>query len=166
MLKMILLLGALAFIAAIPVQQATTEKKEKYLENGVFVGGYHQPALTLLGIRHSYRVDLGLERFVVDVVNEGDSPAKRPGFFHISIQNEKKRVLIDLQNIRELKMSETQFSKLLQKSKFFSKAAFYFDKRTHDLTIEMFLKDRTSIEVFELTSPGKPGRIVLDAKAP
>ena len=153
-------------MAAIPVQHATTEKKNRYMELGVFVGGHSQPKLILLNVRHSLTGN-GQERIVLDM-GEGleERPVDRPGFFHISIQKNPRRVVIDLENTEKAKVTAQQVTRLLKKSPYFSKADFYSDHRSKNLTIELSLKNRAQIEVFELVSIGKSGRIVIDAKRP
>src|SRR5947208_630414 len=115
----VLLIGTFA-AAAIPVQQASTEKKERYLDSGVFVGGFDQGVLTLLNVRHSFQKNI--ERIVFDLGRDDKRSVERPGFFHIAIQKKPSRVIIDLQNVSKSKVSESQITQILRKAHFFSKA--------------------------------------------
>jgi hypothetical protein len=160
-----LISGAMA-IAAIPVQHATTEKKNRYMELGVFVGGHSQQRLTLLNFRHSLS-EGSQERLVLDMGDGAEGrPVDRAGFFHVSIQKSPRRVVIDLENTEKSNVTAQQVTRALRKSPYFAKAEFFFDHRSKNLTIELPLKSRAQIEVFELVSIGKPGRIVIDAKRP
>jgi hypothetical protein len=119
----------------------------------------------LLNIRHNIQSS-GLERFVFDVGSDKpENSAGRPGFFHITIQKSPRRVVVDLEDIDQTKFGAEQFSHLIEKSPHFSKVSFYYDAKFKNLTIEMPLKEPAKIEVFELVTVGKPGRIVLDAQA-
>ena len=40
----------------------------------------------------------------------------------------------------------------------------YYDEINRNLTIEMTLRKKAQVEVFELVSAGKAGRIVIDVK--
>jgi hypothetical protein len=152
-------------IGAIPVQHATSEKKNRYMELGVFVGGHSQPKLILLNVRHNLEAN-GQERLVLDMGGDDDAPVDRPGFFHVSIQKTPRRVVIDLENTEKFRVTAQQVTRLLSKSPFFTRAEFYADHQSKNLTIELPLKTRAQIEVFELVSIGKPGRIVIDVKRP
>ena len=130
------------------------------------MGGYGEGDVTLVNVRHSFEKSTKVERLVLDL-SRGTSGkgVERPGFFHIAIQKNPPRVVIDLQNVTRSKVNEQQVTTVLRKAHFFSKALFYEDQRSKDLTIELPMKSRAKIEVFELVVPGKPGRIVLDTKA-
>ena len=164
-------------LAAIPVRQAGSEKLSRYLDAGVFIGGHEQGPINLLNVRYNISAWLSagsgaghnagdkVERLVFDV--GGDKPEQssgRPGFFHITVQKSPRRVVVDLEDIAQTRVTAEQLTKLIEKSPHLSKVKFYYDSRFKNLTIEMPLKVAAKIEVFELASVGKPGRIVLDLK--
>ena len=155
---------SIAAIAAVPVRQAAGEKKNVYLESGVFVGGRDRGPLTLENVRHSVQTSTGLERVVFDVASAASDSVGRPGFFHIAIQKKPRRVVIDLQDVNGAKLNAPQVTRVLQSSPYFSKAVYYFDRAHQALTIELPLKTDAEIEVFELASSDKPGRIVMDIR--
>src|ERR1700691_5968970 len=89
---------------AIPVRQAGSEKQNHYIESGVFVGGHDHGFLSLLDVRHNLKNDL--ERLVFDVGQKASSDAmERPGFFHIALQRQPTRIVIDLENVIYAKVS-------------------------------------------------------------
>ena len=155
--------------ASIPVEQAATEKKDHYLKEGVFVGGFDQGAMILANVRHSYTPENHMERLVLDLAPE-NSPGhlQRPGFFHVAIQGKGRavgdRLVIDLANCKEAKVTAQQVSKVLSQSHFFASAIFTFDEESSNLTIEVPIKTPAEFEIFELASDKKPGRIVIDVK--
>jgi hypothetical protein len=157
-------LGCFA-LAAIPVQQVTSEKRNTYLDSGVFVGGHDQGPVSLLNFRQSVDKNSGVERVVLDIAEfDGVKPALRPGFFHVAIQKNQKRVVIDLENTVPSKINGQLIGRYLQRSKYFSSGTMYYDEINKNLTIEMSLKKKAQIEVFELVSAGRAGRIVIDVK--
>jgi hypothetical protein len=155
---------SMSAVASVPVRQAAGEKKDIYLDSGVFVGGRDRGPLQLENVRHSVQKSSGLERVVFDVGTAAAHDAGRPGFFHIAIQKKPRRVVIDLQDISGARISAAQVSKVLQTSPYFSKAFYYGDRANHSLTIELPMKTNAEIEVFELVSTDKPGRIVMDVR--
>jgi hypothetical protein len=167
LLLFLLLLPNVKARAAIPVRQAGAEKHDRYLDAGVFVGGHDQGPMNLLNVRHSIQGAEKMERLVFDMGQDSnDSISGRPGFFHISVQKNPRRVVIDFEDLSHSRVTAEQMSKLLEKSPHFSKVRFYADSKYRNLTIEMPLKEPAKIEVFELVGQGKPGRIVLDVKGP
>ena len=147
--------------AAIPVHQANGEKQNQYIDNGVFVGGRDHGPLTLLNVRHSLKGKI--ERLVFDLGQKGVvGGVERPGFFHISIQTKPQRIVIDLENVTNTKVTAQQISHLFSKSPYLSKISLFEDSFHQNMTIELPLKSPAQMEVFELVTAGKPGRIVLD----
>ncbi|MBK9294601.1 MAG: hypothetical protein IPM57_09170 [Oligoflexia bacterium] len=151
--------------AAIPIQQAASEKLNRYIEKGVFVGGYDNGVQVLNSLRSNYNKDSKIERVVLDLSSfHKNLAAKRPGFFHISVQKNKKRILISLENIIENKLNDEKLSKVLNKSEFIESGRIFFDDTNKNLTLELKLAKLAQVEVFELSRVKKNGRIVLDLK--
>ncbi len=149
--------------AAIPVHQAGSEKKDQYLDLGVFVGGRAHGPLALLNFRHS--LTPRFERLVFDLgLTNTPAGVERPGFFHIAIQDKPKRIVVDLEDVTESKINPSQMAKLFVKSPFFNRVNFVSDPVHKNFTLEFPLKASAQIEVFELVTPGKPGRIVMDVR--
>ncbi len=160
-------LVAFKVCGAIPIQQSAFEKKNRYIEHGVFIGGYDRGAQSLAGIRENFDKESKIERIVLDVTPPGPTlHAGRPGFFHVSVQKAPKRVLIDLQNVSGGKYSEERIKKVFEKSKYFFPPKIYTDTLTKNLTLELPMKEQGKVEVFELAGVDQPGRIVIDVKGP
>lgn len=165
MLKYLVTLSILCSIsaaAAIPVHQASGQKQNQYIDSGVFVGGHDHGPLTLLNVRHSLKGKI--ERLVFDL---GQQPSnmdgvERPGFFHISIQTKPQRIVIDLENVTNSKVTAQQISRLFSKSPYLSKVSLFEDSFHQNMTLELPLKIAAQMEAFELVTAGKPGRIVVD----
>jgi hypothetical protein len=163
MKKLFLFAISTALLAAVPVHQAGTEKQDKYVSDGVLVGGRDHGLLTLFNVRHS--ITPKFERLVFDLGDRTkDGGVERPGFFHVSIQYALKRIIIDLENVSESAVTSEQIATLFKKSNTFSKVSMVSDSLHKNLTIELPLKKKSEVEVFELVTPGKPGRIVMDTR--
>jgi hypothetical protein len=159
----VLALFSMECLSAVPVNQAGTEKQNKYISDGVFVGGRDHGLLTLFNVRHSLTPKF--ERLVFDLGDKGKTDGvERPGFFHISVQYSLKRIVIDLENVAESEVNSEQVAKLFKNSTTFSKVSMVSDSLHKNLTIELPLKKKSEVEVFELVTPGKPGRIVMDTR--
>lgn len=147
--------------AAIPVHQASGQKQNQYIDSGVFVGGHDHGPLTLLNVRHSLKGKI--ERLVFDLGGQtADDGVERPGFFHITIQSKPQRIVVDLENVTNSKVTAQQISRLFSKSPYLSKISIFEDPFHQDMTIELPLKVAAQMEAFELVTAGKPGRIVVD----
>jgi hypothetical protein len=148
---------------AIPVRQAGSEKQNHYIESGVFVGGHDHGFLSLLNVRHNLKNEM--ERLVFDVGQKTTTDAmERPGFFHIALQKQPNRIVLDLENVIYSKVTAEQILGLLKKSPYVTHVNLYQDSIHKNLTLEILLKKAVQMEVFELVTPGKPGRIVMDIK--
>jgi hypothetical protein len=170
-LVLIFLYFACNAMAAIPIEQAGTVKKNHYLKEGVFVGGFDQGEVRLLDVRHSYDTHLKMERLVFDTtpiakVKKNGENINRPGFFHVAIRSGESgsKLVLDLSHCTQPQVTASQVMKLFSRSRFFSSAQFAQDSETKSLTIELLTKSPAEFEVFELASESKPGRIVIDAK--
>lgn len=126
------------------------------------MGGFHQPDLNLLGIRFGIQQPLKSERLVIEVGSETPVEAARPGFFHASLQTSPRRLIVDLQEVRGNKVNLSELRKQISKSNFISEVRVFHDKRVPDMTLEFLLSKSVKFEVFELSSTGKPGRLVVD----
>ena len=143
--------------ASIPIQQVAPEKKSYYMSEGVFVGGHTQENLTLFNVRQSRQKHFE-ERLVFDIGNT------RPGFFHISIQKNLHRLVIDLENTVDSKVTASRLKEIFRKSRIFKTPHLFQDTLTKSVTIEIPLKREVQVEVFELAGFKMPGRIVVDVK--
>ncbi|CAM6001616.1 unnamed protein product [Sphagnum balticum] len=107
--SLILTLGfaALSF-GAIPVRQAANEKQNHYLDSGVFVGGADHGAVSLLNVRHNLK---DVERIVLDTGPKVEDPnIDRPTFFHAAIQESPRRIVVDLENVTDSKVTADQIA--------------------------------------------------------
>ena len=79
--------------ASIPIQQSAFEKKNRYIDKGVFIGGYDRGIQELLGVRESFDKNSLIERLVLDIAPKAKIlGTERPGFFHVSIQKNQKSI--------------------------------------------------------------------------
>ena len=157
-----------SLFAAIPIQQSAFEKKNHYVDSGVIIGGFDRGIQELLNVRGHFDKDSRVERLVLDMAPPAKGSGRvlateRPGFFHVSVQKDKKRILVDLQNVLD-KTSEEKIKRAIKNSPYISDAKIYQDSITKNLTLELSTKQAVRVEVFELAGVGQPGRLVIDVK--
>lgn len=131
------------------IWKVSPRKKSIYFEKGVFHFPGHANPARLNAVRHSYTQRLGYERVVLDF-NTPNLP-KVYGF----IDRSQNKVYVNLIGT-QLKPSVGSFGK----SKFVKSLNFYPIDNTA-LSLELALKNPSSVDVFYLENPG---RLVLDIR--
>jgi hypothetical protein len=158
--------------ASLPIHRAGADKKSNYITSGVFVGGRDQGKASMVALRHGISSELGIERLVIDTAAlEKTGSARplnvpgRPGFFHVSVQENPRRLLIELEGVVKTQVSPRKLLTETKKSEFLGAPVLFVDSINQSTTIEIPMTKKAQVEVFELANPEKPGRIVIDIKS-
>jgi hypothetical protein len=153
--------------AAIPYKQAGPNKKNVYIDHGVFTGGALKETASFLGIRRFLAKETGIDRWILDLGDIHGEPLKdRPAYFHIAVDRDQKRIVIDLQNVARSKLDREQLASIMARSPYVRDVQLRVDgaKRVTHLTINM--KQAVEVEAFELPVRERGGRIALDVRPP
>jgi hypothetical protein len=149
--------------AATPFKRSLTQKKNSYMKDGVFIGGKAGNGTTLLGVRRAFSNKAHLERVIVDVAdNEGKAPGAALGYFQASVDAKQNRVILDLAQLKQSRVSEQKIKDMFKASPFVASVEFTLDPEDKAGTMVLNLKRPMQLEVFELLDGHKPGRIVMD----
>lgn len=131
------------------IRKLSGRKKSIYLDQGIFHSGDAKTQARLKAVRHSFSKRNGYERLVMDF--DGKLTPKIYGY----ISKNQKKIYMDLFNTN-INPQIGSFGK----SKFVN--ALNFFKFSDDSTsVEINLKKVASVDIFNLTNPG---RIVIDIK--
>lgn len=157
------LVGTQAATAASSFKRTLTEKKNRYVTNGVFVGGKASDGVSLLGVRKAFSAKANLERVIVDLGDRRAQPSgKNISYYQVSLDSSKKRVVLDLAQLTTSNISEAQLKQTFKKSPYVSSAELTLDPEDKAATMVLNLKRPMKLEVFELLAKGKPSRVVMD----
>jgi hypothetical protein len=154
--------------AAVPSQQALfvqtlSAKKNRYVTDGVFTGGKAGTGATVLGVRRTFSAKAQIERVIVDLGNkDGKADQSQTGYFQVSMDAGNNRVVLDLTQLKMAKVTEQQLKSVFKKSAYVSATEFTLDPEDKTGSMVFRLKRPMKLEVFQLRTPGKPSRVVLD----
>jgi hypothetical protein len=88
------------------------------VESGVLVGGQSGVEFSLIGIRSETAPEISGERMIFDYGNRQGAPQNgEPGFFHVAIDQNAKRAVIDLAQIRSTTIDPQKLKQILGASK-------------------------------------------------
>jgi hypothetical protein len=162
---LVLLLKSPPAYAAIERTKAGSLKLHQYIQNGVVIGGEAGTAFTLLKVRHLPAPKDKLERLFLDFGDAGGAPLrKRVGFYQVQLDADSKRLVIDLSQMSASGVTVQSLRQTLAKSQYVQNARILFDPSDSTITIQLDLKKRVQLEVFELPGQDKASRIAIDLK--
>lgn len=149
--------------AASPFKNSLAQKKNSYLEDGVFVGGKAGSGVSVLDVRHSFSAKMQIERLIVDLGNGDGKPlGKDISYFQASVDAKQNRIVLDLAQLHASQVSEQKIQALLKKSPYVASAEFTLDPEDKAGSLVLHLKRPMRLEVFKLLDSKKPARVVLD----
>jgi hypothetical protein len=159
-----LVAGAPAFGLSI-YNKALDVKANHYITQGVVLGGEAGPGFTLLNIRRQNSPKLGLERVILDIGSRDGKPLlKKLGYFHVSVEQNPARVVIDLMQTSQSRVNEAALARMFSKSPFVKTVQMVMEPEDGSAKIVLNTRMPVAAEVFRLTSEKKPSRIVVDLK--
>ena len=164
LLVLTMLTAESAFAASI-YKKALDTKKDQYLTSGVVIGGQAGAGFTLLNVRREHSQKLSMERIIFDLGDRAGQPLlKRLGYFHISVEKNPSRIVIDLSQVARSRVSEMDLVKLFSKSPFVAKVEMSMEPEDSAAKIVLNTKTPIAAEIFEMPSNKKASRIVIDLK--
>lgn len=151
--------------AASPFKKSLTKKTGKYISEGVIIGGRVGRGYTLLNVRRSFSKKKKVERVVLDI---GDLKGKpilgEVNYFHVSVDRDLSRVVVDLSQVSRSGVDQAKLLKMFRKSPMVKTAEITYDPEDVSTNLILKMKRPTNVEVFQLSEPNAPGRIVIDMK--
>ncbi|MGE0529099.1 MAG: hypothetical protein AB7G93_17890 [Bdellovibrionales bacterium] len=156
--------GGVSGWAATAYKQSLHTKEGVYLEDGVFTGGHAGgKGISLLTVKRGFSAKTQLERVVIELGDSELRPlGKKMGYFQVSMDAQKRRLVLDLSQLRLSRISERQVRHLFRSSPHVASVDFTLDPEDKAGTLVLNLKKPMRLEVFQLTGDKKNGRIVMD----
>jgi hypothetical protein len=151
--------------AAIDRVMAGDMKRHQYVHNGVIVGGESGKSFTLLDVRRLLSAKDKIERIFLDLGDERGQPLiLKISYFQVGVEKDLSRVVIELSQMSASAVDAKKMSKVFLNSPYVKAATIQYDPIDASLSIQLNLKKKMMVEAFQLISPDKAGRIVVDLK--
>jgi hypothetical protein len=164
---LILVLPVIA-TAAVDRRLAANQKLNHYLQYGTIIGG-ETPAgshgYSLLDMRRIFAAKDHIERILIDFGDGEGKPLKgKLGYYHVSIEKGQTRIVIDLAQMLGSNINQDKIRQIFQASPYVKEARINYDPVDSNITVQLILKKKVLLEVFQLPSKNKASRVVLDLK--
>jgi len=155
--------------AAVDRRLAANQKLNHYLQYGTVIGG-ETPAgshgFSLLDVRRIFAAKDHIERILLDFGDDQGKPLKgKLGYYHVSIEKGQTRVVVDLAQMLGSNINQDRIRQIFQASPLVKEARINYDPVDSNITLQLLLKKKVMLEVFQLPSKDKASRVVLDLKA-
>lgn len=166
LLALVLFMGVIvkAAIPTQPLQKVYTD--DKLLKNfGVVRGGVAGKGFSILALRSSHTKDKKIERLVLDIgnasllKNEG-----KVGYYNIELKQKPNRLIIDLSQTLNAKVTQKEINSLVAKSDFFNKGQLLFDSQSRSLSLVLDLKQHAEIKIQDVDGYTDTSKLVIDFK--
>ena len=152
-------------LAASIYKRALDTKTDQYITQGVVIGGNSGAGFTLLNVRRESSSKLALERVILDIGDRDGKPLlNKLGYFHVSVEQNPSRVVIDLSQVNRSAVSEAGISRIFSKSPFVKTVEMMMEPEDNSAKLVLNTKVPVAAEIFKLPSASKASRIVIDIK--
>lgn len=152
-------------VGASKYKKSLDKKIGSYISQGTFIGGRVGKGFTLLNVRRSLSKKHRMERVILDIGNFKGKPAiGEINYYHVAIERKPARVTIDLNQVARSGVDQEKMVGIFKRSAFVKSSEITFDPEDQTTTLVLNLKRPTMVEVFKVSSPNTPSRIVLDMK--
>jgi hypothetical protein len=168
LIQVLIVTAATVTFAAVDRRWATNQKTNHYLQYGTIIGGETGRGSTgysLLDVRRIFAAKEKIERVLIDFGDGDGKPLRgQPGYYHVSIEKDQMRVVIDLSQMLGSKINQEKVRDIFRGSPLVQEARINYDPVDSNITLQLLLKKKVLLEVFQLPSKDKPSRVVIDLK--
>jgi hypothetical protein len=138
----------------------TPGKISSPISNGVFTGGSAQAAFTLTKITRQAGRN-GTEKWTLTYGDrEGKPVPSGPGFFHVSVDRNGRRVVIDLAQVHRTAVDGVELEKMARGSNLVATTDMIMDPQDRSTNITMNMKSAVAVRVANERTSG--GQLVLE----
>lgn len=150
-----------AAFAALPQKPAAVKPARILDGSGAATGGVAGTSFSLTNV--TLAKTPGKERVVLDIGDIAGAPVKGlPGYYHVELQENPRRVVIDLAQTPNVFIDEKQIKARLKESKLISNATVLIDPADQTLSLILDLRKKSKAQVFQVPGKKGTGRVVVD----
>lgn len=144
-------------------------KQGSYIQQGQFRGGDAGRNFIFHDLRRAFGKQTGIERYIFEFTDgNGESIKARPGYYQVTADPKGQRLFLEFSQVLGSRLNATQIQKAFQASPYVKSTKMTYDPEDSGLAVQLFLKSAIAknleIEVFEIASEGKGGRVALDLR--
>jgi hypothetical protein len=150
--------SALAFPAPVQVKPG---KIASPMSGGVVIGGQARDEFSLIGASSENSFSGKGERLILLYGDRFGAPLKGdPGYFHVALDRDSKRVVIDLAQIRKTAVEPLKLAKLLSVSKLIATSEMTMDP--YDGSTNITLNLRTPVRLSASSDGSAQSKVVIE----
>ncbi|MCB0362072.1 MAG: hypothetical protein KDD35_05105 [Bdellovibrionales bacterium] len=143
--------------------RAPIKKLNHYVRDGLFIGGAAGRGFSLLDIKRKFGKKSKMERIVLTIGDELGAPLLGvPGYFHLEIDQNHKRVFLDLAQLQRSLISEKEMVSRFADSPYLKLERVVYDPEDKATGLSFKMKQNLAVEVLSPIDGSQPARIVLD----
>jgi hypothetical protein len=147
--------------AAIPSKTPAPKPTKVLTGTGASTGGLAGSGFSLTNV--ALATMSKKERLILDIGDLTGAPVKGyPGYYHVELQENPRRVVIDLAQTPNIFIDEKTVQSRLKSSKYISSSSLLLDPSDQTLSLILNLKKDTKVQVFQVPGKKGPGRVVVD----
>lgn len=160
-LAFLLIFTAIRAHAAIPNPvQVTPGHASPPLQSGVSIGGQAGGEFTLIGVHTEPLKDAAERLALVYGDRNGNQQQGGPGYFHVAVDRDGRRVVIDLAQLRRVSVDPQRLTRILMNSKLIESSDMTTDP--FDGSTNITLNMRAPVRVRVASETDKSARLILD----
>lgn len=152
--------SSLSVGAALP-PAAKPQPDKIMFKSGVQTGGIAGSGFTLMDMKKTALKDR--ERLIIDIGDLYGDPIKgAPGYFHVQVQDNPSRVVIDFAQMQSAKMDESMINKSIAGSPYVKSAKLLLDPEEKTTSLILDLKKNVKVKVYQVPGSKTTSKVVLD----
>ena len=149
-------------LASVAPRQVKPGRMTSPLLGGALFGGQAGEEFSIIAINEN-KIRDGVERVIISYGDRAGRPLLgTPGYFHVAIDRDGKRLAIDLAQVSRTAVDQKDLAKILSKSQLISSSDMTMDPQDGSTNITLNL--RQSAQVSVTAEADAQGRIVLELR--
>lgn len=149
-----------------PTSASKINKLDAFFDSGILMGGESGRIFSLLEIKRSQQTGKKggqAERITIGYGDEmGRKVIGKTGFFHVSLEQNPPRLVIDLSQVQKTAIDEKQLAAVFKNSDYISNTQMTMDPEDLSTNITLFLKNPVKARVHTNKNLRNPGQVVID----